>query len=89
MLFQSQVWDMSTAADYDLHCAPAEPWFCQLQIISSIACHLELWELFRGYANVGAPRRIVSGYWLLGVGGFGWLLFVNSHDQRRNKRKKN
>lgn len=38
---------------------------------------------------MGAPRRIVSGYWLLGVGGFGWLLFVNSHDQRRNKRKKN
>ena len=47
---------LPVAADYDLPRALAEAWFCQLQVISVIVCHLEFWEIFKVYMNLRAPR---------------------------------
>ena len=41
------IWGCFPAADYDLPPALAEAWFCQLHIVSAIACCLEFWDLFR------------------------------------------
>jgi hypothetical protein len=59
------------AADYDLHHALVEAWFCQMQIVSVIVWFLEFWGLFRGYENSKTPGGI-CGWKLFGC----WLLLV-------------
>lgn len=76
---------LTTEADYDLLCALAEAWSCQLQKVSITGRHLEFWELFRGYKNARCLRDGVGCCWSLTGLGWGLLAVVLQEETIQKK----